>query len=80
MAVTTVNTLRAGEGKPPLTLDEMRKQQLLRYISFPEQLRGKYQSYTQADIGALRKTGYVEPFLTVEQGVSGYVTKLLSTS
>ena len=78
VAVAVVNTLRAADGRSPLILDEMRQQQLLRYIPFPEQLRGKYQSYTQADIGALRKAGYADPFLTVEQGVANYVNKLLS--
>ncbi len=78
VAVSTVNTLRAAESKSQLTLEAMRQQQILRYIPFPEQLRGKYQSYTQADITALRGVGYVEPFLTVEQGVADYVHKLLS--
>ncbi len=76
VAVATVNSLRALENKAPLTLREMRQQQVLRYIPFPDQLRGKYQSYTQADIGALRKSGYSEPFLAVEQGVAQYVNYL----
>ncbi len=45
----------------------------LQYIPFPEHLKGRYQSYTQADISALRKAGYSEPFRTVEQGVSDYL-------
>ena len=80
VAVATVNTLRIVEGKPSLTLAEMCNQQLLRYIPFPEQLRGKYQSYTQADIGALRKADYAEPFLTVEQGVAKYVGQMLKAA
>ena len=51
----------------------MHQQQLISYIPFPEQLKGKYQSYTQADIGALRNIGYAEPFLNVEEGVAKYV-------
>jgi ADP-L-glycero-D-manno-heptose 6-epimerase len=58
----------------------MCQQHLLRYIPFPENLIGKYQSYTQADISALRATGYNEPFLTVEQGVANYVKYLLQAS
>lgn len=80
VAVATVNTLRAAEGKTALTLEEMRKQQLLRYIPFPDQLRGKYQSYTQADTSALRNSGYTDPFLTVEQGVARYVEYLLQNN
>jgi ADP-L-glycero-D-manno-heptose 6-epimerase len=77
VAVAVVNTLRGVEGKEMLTLEAMQKQQLIRYIPFPEQLKGKYQSYTQADISALRAAGYAEPFLSVEQGVARYVTYLL---
>jgi ADP-L-glycero-D-manno-heptose 6-epimerase len=34
---------------------------------------GKYQSYTQADVSALRSAGYAEPFLSVGEGVGRYV-------
>jgi ADP-L-glycero-D-manno-heptose 6-epimerase len=43
------------------------------YIPFPEHLKGRYQSYTQADMGALRAAGYQAPFLSVEQGVARYM-------
>lgn len=45
----------------------------LDYIPFPEHLRGRYQSFTEADIGALRAAGYDAPFKTVEQGVNEYL-------
>ncbi len=45
----------------------------IEYIPFPEQLQGRYQSFTQADINALRTAGYQEPFKTVEQGVHEYM-------
>lgn len=41
----------------------------IEYIDFPEELNGKYQSYTQADIVALREAGYTEPFLSLEDGI-----------
>jgi len=47
------------------------------YIPFPESLVGKYQSFTQADVGALRKAGYRREFLTVEQGVARYIGRLM---
>jgi len=78
VAVATVNALRSTKGESKLTLEQMHQQQLIRYISFPEQLKGKYQSYTQADISALRGIGYTEPFLNVEQGTTRYVNYLLS--
>ncbi|HUS24009.1 MAG TPA: ADP-glyceromanno-heptose 6-epimerase [Candidatus Binatia bacterium] len=45
----------------------------LRYIPFPENLKGRYQSFTQADLTKLRAAGYDRPFLTVEQGVKKYL-------
>jgi ADP-L-glycero-D-manno-heptose 6-epimerase len=80
VAVATINTLRVAEGKTVLTLAELQKQGLISYIPFPEQLRGKYQSYTQADIGALLSSGYIEPFLNVEQGVARYVEQMLKVA
>jgi ADP-L-glycero-D-manno-heptose 6-epimerase len=45
----------------------------MKYISFPEHLIGRYQSFTEADITALRKIGYKKPFKTVEEGVKNYL-------
>lgn len=77
VAAAVVNTCRKHEGKPALSLGEMQQQGLVEYIPFPEQLKGKYQSYTEADIGALRRAGYAAPFMSVEEGVAGYVATLL---
>ena len=73
VAAATVNACRAEEGKPALSLEEMRQQGVVQYIPFPEALKGKYQSYTQADMKSLRGKGYAEDFLTVEEGVARYV-------
>ena len=80
VAVATVNTLRQAEGKPALSLAELQQQELITYIPFPDALRGKYQSYTQADMSALRNAGYAEPFLSVEQGVARYVEQMLKAA
>lgn len=45
----------------------------IEYIPFPEHLKGRYQSFTQADISALRAAGYDKPFKTVEEGVKLYM-------
>jgi ADP-L-glycero-D-manno-heptose 6-epimerase len=80
VAVATINTLRVAEGKTALSLDGLIKEGALSYVPFPDALKGKYQSYTQADIGALRATGYDQEFLTVEQGTSRYVEHMLKTA
>jgi ADP-L-glycero-D-manno-heptose 6-epimerase len=77
VAVATVNACRKARSEAPLTLNAMREGGVIQYIPFPEDLRGRYQSYTQADISNLRAAGYDEPFLTVEEGVSRYIQQLL---
>lgn len=80
VAVATVNGCRAATGDAALSLTDMQNQGLIRYIPFPGDLKGKYQSYTQADLAALRATGYQDSFLTVEQGVARYCRQLLDKS
>jgi ADP-L-glycero-D-manno-heptose 6-epimerase len=80
VAVATINTLRKAESKPVLSLAEMQQQGLISYIPVPEQLRGKYQSFTQADTSALRSSGYSDDFLTVEQGVARYVEQMIEAA
>ena len=50
---------------------------LLEYIPFPDALRGKYQSYTQADLSALREAGCDHAFADVQAGVARYMAALL---
>jgi len=80
VAVATVNACRKARGESPLTLTALRERNIIQYIPFPEDLKGRYQSYTQADISALRDAGYDEPFLTVEEGVARYCQNLLRVS
>jgi ADP-L-glycero-D-manno-heptose 6-epimerase len=77
VASAVINTVRAVDGEPPLATAELAARGLIQYIPFPPQLEGKYQSFTQADLGQLRAAGYPGDFMTVEQGVSSYVRELL---
>ena len=45
----------------------------IQYIPFPEHLKGRYQSFTEANIKQLRDAGYDAPFKTVEEGVQLYM-------
>jgi ADP-L-glycero-D-manno-heptose 6-epimerase len=45
----------------------------VRYIPFPENLKGRYQSFTEANLARLRQAGFDGQFLTVEQGVKRYL-------
>jgi len=80
VAAATVNACRKAKSESPLTLTAMRERSIVQYIPFPEDLRGRYQSYTQADISGLRAAGYDAPFLSVEEGVARYCQKLLRVS
>jgi ADP-L-glycero-D-manno-heptose 6-epimerase len=80
VAVATINRCRAEAGEEALDLLTLQQKNIVRYIDFPEKLKGKYQSFTEADISALREAGYTHEFLTVEEGVSRYVGRLLEKS
>lgn len=73
VAVATVNACRAAQGEAALPLAELRDRGMIEYIAFPDALKGKYQSYTEADISLLREAGYAAPFAGVEEGVGQYV-------
>jgi len=78
VAVATINACRRAKGEPELSLTELHAQGIIEYIAFPEALKGKYQSFTEADVSGLRNVGYDVPFLTVEEGVSRYVERRIA--
>ncbi len=78
VAAAVVNAMRSTQGKTTLSLDDLVKQGLLRYDNFPDDLKGRYQSYTQADVTALRQAGFTAPMRDVETGVSEYVHQLFA--
>ena len=48
------------------------------YIPFPAHLQGAYQSFTEANMSALREAGYDAPFLSVQDGVARYLAWLMA--
>ncbi|MPQ57584.1 ADP-glyceromanno-heptose 6-epimerase [Duganella sp. FT27W] len=74
IAVAVVNNLKPEAGA--LTLDAIVEQKLLEYVAFPDKLKGKYQSFTQANIAKLRAIGYDKPFYDVSAGVTAYISWL----
>jgi ADP-L-glycero-D-manno-heptose 6-epimerase len=77
VAATVINTCRGAQGEPQVSVKDMVAAGMIEYAAFPEALKGKYQHYTEADIGALRRAGYERAFLTVEQGVANYCKWLM---
>ncbi|MGH8475914.1 MAG: ADP-glyceromanno-heptose 6-epimerase, partial [Methylococcales bacterium] len=45
----------------------------LQYIAFPEHLKGAYQSFTEANLDALRAAGCTQSFKSLEEGVGLYM-------
>ena len=80
VAVSVINSLEHRADRPAQNLSALQKAQTIRYVSMPEALNGKYQSFTQAEVSKLRSAGYAKPFLTVEQGVDRYVQWLAERS
>jgi ADP-L-glycero-D-manno-heptose 6-epimerase len=76
MAESVINGCRRAAGRPALPAAELKLQGAIEYIPFPEALAGKYQSFTQADLTALRASGYDAAFLTVAEGVERYLSAL----
>ena len=73
VAISVVNTLRQGQNEAALSIEEAARGGLIDYIDFPPALVGKYQSYTQADLSALRAAGCNHAFAEVQTGVAAYM-------
>ena len=52
----------------------------IRYVPFPDQLESSYQSFTEADLSALRGAGYDGGFADIRAGVRRYLDALKSGS
>jgi ADP-L-glycero-D-manno-heptose 6-epimerase len=49
----------------------------IEYVDMPENIRGQYQYFTQAEVGNLRGAGYNADFMSLEDAVTKYVTHYL---
>ncbi|MGH8832952.1 MAG: ADP-glyceromanno-heptose 6-epimerase [Polaromonas sp.] len=76
VAMAVVNSLRQGQNVQALSLEDAVRGGLIDYIDFPAALVGKYQSYTQADLSALRAAGCQHAFADVQTGVTAYMQSL----
>jgi ADP-L-glycero-D-manno-heptose 6-epimerase len=72
LAVAVINAVN----RTNFTLHDIVAKGLIEYVPFPEALKGKYQSFTEADMSRLRAVGYPGEFMNVEQGVAAYVKEL----
>jgi ADP-L-glycero-D-manno-heptose 6-epimerase len=52
----------------------------IEYVDMPENIRGQYQYFTEAELGGLRQAGYNAGFTPLEDSVRQYVTRYLDTA
>jgi ADP-L-glycero-D-manno-heptose 6-epimerase len=62
----TINTFKALDLDPQIS-----------FIDTPEDIREKYQYFTEANMEKLRAAGYTKPFHTLEEGIDDYVKNYL---
>ena len=55
----------------------MNREFAVEYIPTPEDIRDKYQYFTEANMTKLRDAGYAQAFLSLEDGIGGYVQGFL---
>jgi ADP-L-glycero-D-manno-heptose 6-epimerase len=75
-----------GTGKARSFLDligamfaALNKEPQIEWIDTPEDIRDRYQYFTEAEMGRLRTAGYHTEFMSVEDGVGAYVRLFLAT-
>lgn len=73
-----------GSGKARTFLDlakntftSLNKEENINFIPTPEDIRDKYQYFTEADMSKLRGIGYNKPFTSLEEGIKDYVQNYL---
>jgi ADP-L-glycero-D-manno-heptose 6-epimerase len=49
----------------------------IEFVDTPEDIRDKYQYFTEANMTKLRSIGYSKPFMSLEEGIADYVTRHL---
>lgn len=59
------------------TFTGMGKKAVIEYIDMPEDIRDKYQYFTEADMDKLKNSGYTKEFYSLENGIDQYVKNYL---
>lgn len=62
------------------TFKAMKVEENIGFVDTPEDIRDKYQYFTEADMSKLKSFGYEKEFTSLEDGVNDYVTNYLMKS
>ena len=83
-SISGIFNLGTGKSQPfndiARAVIDFHKRGTIDYISFPNELNGRYQHFTQADMSLLHDAGYNRPFLDVSQGVKYYLDEITQKS
>lgn len=60
------------------TFKAINTEPVIEFIDTPEDIRDKYQYFTEADMSKLKNAGYTKSFTSLEDGVGEYVKEFLS--
>jgi ADP-L-glycero-D-manno-heptose 6-epimerase len=63
-----------------VVFNSLHKEKKINFIDTPEDIRDKYQYFTEAKMDKLKEAGYNIPFTSLEEGVSDYVSNYLIPS
>ena len=69
---------RTFEDLVKATFAGLDREAVIEYINMPEDIKDKYQYFTEANMQKLRDAGYTNDFYSLEEGVSDYVGYYLS--
>jgi ADP-L-glycero-D-manno-heptose 6-epimerase len=58
------------------TFKSLQLSERVEWVDTPIELRERYQYFTQAEMSRLRKEGFTQSFLTLEEGVARYIKRL----
>ncbi len=72
-------TARTVEDLAKATFAGIDRHARIEFIDMPEDIRDKYQYFTEANMSKLKKAGYTDTFYSLEDGVDDYVRNYLST-
>jgi len=56
----------------------LNRKAFIEYVDTPDDIRDRYQYYTQADMSKIRSAGYADDFTTLEDGIADYVRGYLT--
>jgi len=80
--ISGIYNLGSGKAETFLSLAHgvfhaLEKEENIEFVDTPEDIRNKYQYFTEAKMEKLRKARYVQPFFSLKDGINDYIKEYL---